>query len=110
MTEVYLNKRVIPTCWKSSAKLSCKDKRKELKEGTLQDTGELCANCYLAETTLDRRLLKCSRCLQVKYCSKACQVEHHSTHKKDCRQILPAKKKDGGEKKKDGNGVKEITA
>lgn len=35
-------------------------------------------------------VLKCSRCRNVKYCCKECQVADWNRHKKDCQKFLPS--------------------
>jgi MYND finger len=89
------------------ARKSCKKKVK-LVAG-LQG-GEMCANCFVLEKTLleeqeeydegggnnsnsnDGGLMKCSRCLQIKYCSRECQGEHwKKAHKLHCKSIKTAK-------------------
>lgn len=54
---------------------------------------EMCANCFVLESALldesnndQQGLKKCSRCRQIKYCSRECQVEHWKTHKKQCKK------------------------
>ena len=34
--------------------------------------------------------LRCAKCKQVHYCSKACQKAHWKTHKKECKKIREA--------------------
>lgn len=48
-----------------------------------------CAGCG----SIDRKLLKCSGCKCVRYCSKACQTKHWKNHKKLCKIISSAKAK-----------------
>jgi len=53
------------------------------KEVIKQQAKEKCENCGK-----QGRLLECSRCFAVAYCSKECQVIHwKSHHKKECKQI-----------------------
>jgi hypothetical protein len=39
--------------------------------------------CHYCNKTVEK-LLKCSKCKRVKYCSKECQKAHWKDHKKDC--------------------------
>jgi hypothetical protein len=58
---------------------------KKLVEANLTQ-GEMCANCYVLEKTLNERLLKCGQCRLIKYCSRECQREHwKKAHKKQCK-------------------------
>jgi hypothetical protein len=43
---------------------------------------KVCAVC--AKTSEDTKLMKCSRCNVVFYCSKECQKSHWRAHKPDC--------------------------
>ena len=73
------------------------DRAKKIQKGTqsyLKSTanlsgGEMCANCYILETSLDNsKLLKCSQCRQIKYCSRECQREHwKKAHKEHCKKV-----------------------
>ena len=45
--------------------------------------GQVCANCGAAATEL-KKLLKCSRCMEIEYCSAACQKKDWRRHKKGC--------------------------
>ena len=48
--------------------------------------GEMCANCFVLESQLDHKLHKCKQCLQIKYCSRACQREHwKKAHRQQCK-------------------------
>jgi hypothetical protein len=72
----------------------------------LQD-GEMCANCSILENQCRRRpqeeedeeeenksssgLLSCARCMQIKYCSVKCQIEHWNKehgHKNHCERRI----------------------
>jgi hypothetical protein len=44
-----------------------------------------CAACGKPEFATKSKLLKCSRCKEVDYCGKACQVAHWKEHKKVCK-------------------------
>ena len=53
----------------------------ELKEHNM------CANCSTLESSLETKLLKCSGCRQILYCSAKCQRHHwKKLHKKQCQQ------------------------
>lgn len=69
-----------------------KDWRKVIKEETKNSInlsgGEICANCFVQETELRYKLMKCTRCRQIKYCSRTCQVEHwKKAHKSQCSPV-----------------------
>jgi MYND finger len=62
--------------------------------------GEMCANCSILESQCrqeesssggGRGLLSCARCIQIKYCSVKCQVEHWNKeqvgHKNHCERV-----------------------
>uniref|UniRef100_A0A0G4GPT6 MYND-type domain-containing protein n=1 Tax=Chromera velia CCMP2878 TaxID=1169474 RepID=A0A0G4GPT6_9ALVE len=49
---------------------------------------ERCAACGIGGA--ESRLLKCSGCLRVKYCSKVCQKRHWTDHRPDCDISLRA--------------------
>ena len=56
------------------------------KEHEIKD--EMCANCFVLEKNFDedKKLLICTRCKQIGYCSRACQVAHWKKgHKEQCR-------------------------
>ena len=68
-----------------------KDKGKlEKKEIKIQAKSEGCANpeCDSVNNTADGhvKLLQCTNCRKVVYCSKECQVEHWPVHKIPCKQ------------------------
>jgi hypothetical protein len=66
---------------KSIKKANQKSVKKDLTEG------EMCACCFVLESNLQCKLLKCSRCRQIKYCSGECQKEHwKKAHKKQCKK------------------------
>jgi MYND finger len=48
-----------------------------------------CANCG----TTGEKLLRCSRCKTVRYCSTECQAEHYPTHKGPCKAAAKAREK-----------------
>jgi hypothetical protein len=54
--------------------------------------GMSCANIHVARNSActGRARLVCSRCKLVTYCSPACQKEHYSTHKVDCKSSKAA--------------------
>jgi len=55
-------------------------------------TGKLrsCDACGKLETKRGD-MSKCSRCSQIRYCSKECQIEHwHKGHKSDCKRLRKA--------------------
>jgi hypothetical protein len=45
-----------------------------------------CAGCGAKEETV-KKMMKCSRCEIVRYCSVACQKKHWCIHKKVCAPI-----------------------
>lgn len=47
------------------------------------------------EANIERKMLKCSSCKVLRYCSRSCQVAHFSEHKAGCREIREARKKVG---------------
>ena len=55
-----------------------------------------CANCKLfgwEQPEQGVRLLQCTKCKVLQYCSKACQVEHWMlVHKEHCKELAQAKK------------------
>ena len=50
-----------------------------------------CANCQVSNNETD--LKKCSRCKEVRYCSRKCQVDHYPDHKFYCRKLKQQRKK-----------------
>jgi MYND finger len=53
----------------------------------------ICANCGVSKKQLldqcSGRLMDCSNCLNVAYCSRACQLEHWKTgHRKHCKTMM----------------------
>jgi hypothetical protein len=71
---------------KKMSKILLKENKKHVKNTTNLSEGEMCANCYVLEKTLDERLLKCGQCRLIKYCSRECQREHwKKAHKKQCK-------------------------
>jgi sulfur relay (sulfurtransferase) DsrC/TusE family protein len=70
------------------AKMVRKLRHKELKKSANLKEGEMCANCFVLERTLENgaKLSKCSRCKQIKYCSRTCQAQHwKKIHKQQCK-------------------------
>jgi hypothetical protein len=78
---------------KELSKSILKVNKKMGKASTNLTQGEMCANCYVLEKTLDERLLKCGQCRLIKYCSRECQREHwKKAHKKQYKRLAPAQK------------------
>ncbi|KAF7336457.1 hypothetical protein MSAN_02299900 [Mycena sanguinolenta] len=50
-----------------------------------------CTGCGTKEEELGRRLLRCSKCESVLYCSKECQTRNWPVHKKFCGDVGPGK-------------------
>jgi hypothetical protein len=72
---------------KCLSKVILKNRKKEVKASTNLTEGEMCANCYVLENTVEGGLLKCGRCMLIKYCSGECQKEHwKKAHKKQCKK------------------------
>jgi hypothetical protein len=75
---------------KDLSKVILKGKKEYVKETPNLTQGEMCANCYVLEKTLDEKLLKCGQCRLIKYCSRECQREHwKEAHKKQCKKVAP---------------------
>jgi hypothetical protein len=86
----YLTDEANPDDNKELSKIVLKAQKKEVKSTTNLTQGEMCANCYVLEKTLDEKLLKCGQCRLIKYCSRECQREHwKKAHKKQCKKIAP---------------------
>jgi len=68
------------------SKVSLGDHDDDLHESDLQNFGrrDRCAQCL--ETSMP--LKRCGQCHMVAYCSKECQREHWSRHKKVCKKIV----------------------
>lgn len=45
-----------------------------------------CCECCGAAADSSKQVLRCSRCMVVRYCDKACQKAHWREHKKTCRK------------------------
>jgi hypothetical protein len=74
-----------PDIYKKRAETTKKNKQNHLKKKLTR--GEMCANCFVLENDLQRKLLQCSRCRQIKYCSRDCQTDHwKKTHKMLCKK------------------------
>jgi hypothetical protein len=87
----YLVRDANPDSNKELSKIIWKGNKKLVKASTNLTQGEMCANCYVLENTLDERLLKCGQCRLIKYCSRECQREHwKKAHKKQCKKLAPA--------------------
>jgi hypothetical protein len=83
----YLTHDAIPDGNKKMSKILLKGTKKNFKATTNLTEGEMCANCYVLEKTLDEKLLKCGQCRVIKYCSRECQREHwKKAHKKQCKK------------------------
>ncbi|KAJ7769888.1 hypothetical protein B0H16DRAFT_235187 [Mycena metata] len=54
-------------------------------------TGNSCSGCGTKEKDLGRRLLRCSKCETVLYCSKECQTRNWPVHKGFCGDTTPGK-------------------
>jgi hypothetical protein len=51
-----------------------------------RNTNLFCVQCHLSEEDApNQKLLRCSRCKLVYYCTPECQKEHFKAHKKDCK-------------------------
>ncbi|KAJ7027926.1 hypothetical protein C8F04DRAFT_73693 [Mycena alexandri] len=53
--------------------------------------GNNCTGCSTTEKDLGRRLLRCSKCETVLYCSKECQTRNWPVHKGFCGDTTPGK-------------------
>jgi hypothetical protein len=58
--------------------------KQNAKRDAKEEMKESCNRCGKANV----KLAKCGRCLSVFYCSKECQKIDHSTHKKECKNLL----------------------
>lgn len=58
---------------------------KEIETVTYRDSCTLCRKRSLKEEK--GKSFRCAKCRLVVYCSKKCQVEHWTTHKKDCADL-----------------------
>jgi hypothetical protein len=86
----YLVHNANPHSNKELSKSILKLNKKMGKASANLTEGEMCANCYVLENTLDERLLKCGQCRLIKYCSRECQREHwKKAHKKQCKKLAP---------------------
>ncbi|KAJ7243559.1 hypothetical protein B0H12DRAFT_1236348 [Mycena haematopus] len=56
-----------------------------------QRSGTSCTGCRAKEEDLGRRLLRCSKCETVRYCSKECQTRNWPVHKQFCGDTSPGK-------------------
>jgi len=62
-----------------------KKEGQNLIKRVVNNLDELCANCFVAQSSLNLRLRRCGRCRQIKYCSEDCQTEHwKKSHKLHC--------------------------
>lgn len=73
---LYLMKQMNPSY--GSIPYATAEKRIVIQEG------ESCSFCLNRNSV---KLLKCSRCMEVRYCSKECQTKHWAVHKKTCFSI-----------------------
>jgi hypothetical protein len=86
----YLRQEANPDDNKCFSKVLLKTLKKAVKASTNLTEGEMCANCYVLENTVEGGLLKCGQCRLIKYCSRKCQREHwHKAHKKQCKKVAP---------------------
>jgi hypothetical protein len=74
---------------KKTLKTHRQNTRKSMKSHSEAHLGidEMCTNCLRLESGLEegKKLMKCSWCKQVSYCSRECQKEHWKKfHKKEC--------------------------
>ena len=53
----------------------------------VEQADEVCASCGIAAGD-DAKLLLCTACKLVKYCSVECQKSHRKQHKKACKKRL----------------------
>jgi hypothetical protein len=68
--------------------------REEQKAGAQKMVAQaLCAMCKTCKPTGRNKLLACSRCKQVYYCSQQCQKEHWKVHKQVCGKTNATKAK-----------------
>jgi hypothetical protein len=86
----YLTHDANPDDNKGLSKAALKAHKKQVKSTTNLTQGEMCANCYVLEKTLDKKLLKCGQCRLIKYCGPNCQKEHWKVHKKQCKKVAPS--------------------
>jgi MYND finger len=70
----------------NKAVLKFLQKSTDEKEAKQQIRSEKCEGCGIFARDLGKRLLPCSKCLDVVYCSKECQVAHwKKIHKSECK-------------------------
>lgn len=77
---------------KKNQKVYRKIRKMDLKARVNLDDGECCSNCFILDKDLYKEsgfhLASCSRCRQVKYCSRDCQREHwKKAHRKQCVKV-----------------------
>jgi hypothetical protein len=75
-----------PKQWRKDKRRHRRDSQKEYLEKLYgQDT--MCANCFVLERDLKNKLMKCSCCRRLTYCSVDCQKKHwKKAHKKQCNK------------------------
>ena len=47
--------------------------------------GKICFHCGTSEEDVGRKIMSCSRCKSIYYCSRQCQKDDWKRHKKECK-------------------------
>ena len=69
----------------------------DLTAGKVGNAGRECAECGLeGKTNTNLKLMRCSACTEVYYCSVFCQKAHWKVHKPQCKAAQAARAAAGG--------------